>query len=276
MATIEVVNHKRNSNHRTKSKTTKNIFICVCHICDLNGHNMTNCPKFVEMQKLFHGKCMVVVVEVQLVAETQKITIDVNVVDVNVTTRSKVIEEQVFKDRELRKAKSVIDQEKEWLKKSVVKIIQQIQKTQTQIEGPSTSMEGWNTTQPGMPNISLVETKKSLEVMNSQDKLKLVEKIFLDIGKEMLQTSCILSLGQLLKITPELKRYFYQKLKLKKTQNLGRATTKKQVGSLVPEVGTTTVVIDNHIAVIQVQIGKNIIEEVLLDGSSRINIITDS
>jgi len=45
--------------------------------------------------------------------------------------------------------------------------------------------------------------------MNSQDKLKLVEKIFLDIGKEMLQTSCILSLGQLLKITPELKRYFY-------------------------------------------------------------------
>jgi hypothetical protein len=60
-----------------------------------------------------------------------------------------------------------------------------------------------------MPNISLVETKKSLEVMNSQDKLKLVEKIFLDIGKEMLQTSCILSLGQLLKITPKLKRYFY-------------------------------------------------------------------
>ncbi len=109
MATIEVVNHKRNSNHRTKSKTTKNIFICVCHICDLNGHNMTNCPKFVEMQKLFHGKCMVVVVEVQLVAETQKITIDVNVVDVNVTTRSKVIEEQVFKDRELRKAKNVAD-----------------------------------------------------------------------------------------------------------------------------------------------------------------------
>jgi hypothetical protein len=52
---------------------------------------------------------MVVVVEVQLVAETQKITIDVNVVDVNVTTRSKVIEEQVFKDRELRKAKNVAD-----------------------------------------------------------------------------------------------------------------------------------------------------------------------
>jgi hypothetical protein len=37
----------------------------------------------------------------------------VNVVDVNVTTRSKVVKEQVFKDRELRKTKSVADWEKE-------------------------------------------------------------------------------------------------------------------------------------------------------------------
>jgi hypothetical protein len=40
-----------------------------------------------------------------------------NVMDVNVTTRSKVIEEHVFKDRKLRKTKSVDDWEKEkWLK----------------------------------------------------------------------------------------------------------------------------------------------------------------
>jgi hypothetical protein len=45
--------------------------------------------------------------------------------NVNVTTRNKVIEEQVFKDRELRKAKSVTDWEKEeWLKQSMVEIIQ--------------------------------------------------------------------------------------------------------------------------------------------------------
>jgi hypothetical protein len=38
-------------------------------------------------------------------------------VDVNVTTRSKAIEKHVFKDREPRKAKSVVDWEKEeWLK----------------------------------------------------------------------------------------------------------------------------------------------------------------
>ncbi len=40
-----------------------------CHICGLNGHKTIDCPKFVEMQKMFHGKSMAIV-EVQLVAET--------------------------------------------------------------------------------------------------------------------------------------------------------------------------------------------------------------
>ncbi len=57
---------------------------------------------------MFHGKFMTVE-EVQLVAETQIVISDMNVVDVNVTTRSKVTEEQVFKDREPRKAKNVVD-----------------------------------------------------------------------------------------------------------------------------------------------------------------------
>jgi hypothetical protein len=48
---------------------------------------MTNCLKFIEMQKMFHGKSMTIT-EVQLV-ETQIVTTDVNVVDVNVTTISK-------------------------------------------------------------------------------------------------------------------------------------------------------------------------------------------
>jgi hypothetical protein len=39
----------------------------------------------------------------------------------------------------------------------------------------------------------------------------------LDIGKQMLETSYILSLGQLLKIVLELKKYLWQKLKPKKT-----------------------------------------------------------
>jgi hypothetical protein len=43
------------------------------------------------------------------VVETQIITTYVDVVDVNVTTRSKETKEQVFKYREPRKAKSVVD-----------------------------------------------------------------------------------------------------------------------------------------------------------------------
>jgi hypothetical protein len=62
---------------------------------------------------MVHGKSMVVT-DVQPIAKTQKITIDVNVVDVNVTTRS----------REPRKSKCVIDLEKEErLKKSMVETI---------------------------------------------------------------------------------------------------------------------------------------------------------
>jgi hypothetical protein len=51
---------------------------------------MTDCPKFVEMQIMFHGKS-VIVTKVQHVVKTQIVIVDVNVVDVNVTT-SKIIE----------------------------------------------------------------------------------------------------------------------------------------------------------------------------------------
>jgi hypothetical protein len=69
---------------------------------------MTNYPKFVEMQEMFHGKS-VVVIEVQPGSKTQIITTNVNVVDVNVITRSKVTKKHVFKDRKPRKAKNAID-----------------------------------------------------------------------------------------------------------------------------------------------------------------------
>jgi hypothetical protein len=132
-----------------------------CQICGLNGHKMTDYPKFIEMQKMFHGKSMTIV-KVQLVAKIKTIIIDVNVVDVNVITRSKATKEHVFKDKKLRKTKSVDDCEKEKrFKKSMVEIIQQIQKTQTQTKGPSTSMEGWNTTWPSMPNTTPIKAHKS-------------------------------------------------------------------------------------------------------------------
>jgi len=63
-------------------------------------------------------------------------------------------------------------------------------------------------------------------------------------------------------------------LKLKKTQNVSKTTTNKQIASSIPKVGTPHEAIDNHMIVIQVQIGKNTIEDVLLDGGSGVNIIT--
>ncbi len=112
--------------HNQKPQKTS---LYTCHIYGLNGHKIINYPKFTKMQKMFHGK-FTSIVEIQPIAKTQTITIDVNVVNVNVTTRSKATYEQVFKDREPRKAKNATDQEKEeWLKKSMVETIQQIQKT---------------------------------------------------------------------------------------------------------------------------------------------------
>jgi hypothetical protein len=49
----------------------------------------------------------------------------------------------------------------------------------------------------------------------------------------MLKTNYTLNLGQLLKIALKLKRYLWQKLKPKKTQNLSKVTIEKQVSSLV-------------------------------------------
>jgi hypothetical protein len=67
----------------------------------------------------------VTITEVQPITKTQTVIANVNVVDVNVTTRSKVTKEQMFKDREPRKAKNVVDWEKEKrLKQSMVQTTQ--------------------------------------------------------------------------------------------------------------------------------------------------------
>jgi hypothetical protein len=83
MATIEAAQ---------PSQKTQKTSSYACHICGLIGLKMTNCPKFVEMQIMFHGKSMTII-EVQPVVEMQKVIMNVNVVDVNVTTRNKLIEE---------------------------------------------------------------------------------------------------------------------------------------------------------------------------------------
>ncbi len=53
-----------------------------------------------------------IIVEVQLIVETQIISVDMNVVDVNVITRSKATKKHVFKDRESRKQKMLLTRRK--------------------------------------------------------------------------------------------------------------------------------------------------------------------
>ncbi len=43
----------------------------------------------------------------------------------------------------------------------------------------------------------------------------------------------------------------------------------------MPKVRTIAIAINNHMVIIQVQIGKNILEDVLLDGGYGVNIIIE-
>jgi hypothetical protein len=56
------------------SQKTQKTSSYACHINGLNGHKMTDCPKFVKMKKMFHGK-YVIVVKVQLVTECRNPTL---------------------------------------------------------------------------------------------------------------------------------------------------------------------------------------------------------
>jgi hypothetical protein len=58
---------------------------------------MTNYPKFVEMQKMFQGKSASTI-DGKSVINVKIIIIIMNVVDVNVATKSRIIEEQVFQE----------------------------------------------------------------------------------------------------------------------------------------------------------------------------------
>jgi hypothetical protein len=70
----------------------------------------------------------------------------VNVIDINVATRSIIIKDHVFQEREPRKNKiTTYWEKKEKLKKTMVKTIQHLQKVQATNEGSFTSIEGWNT-----------------------------------------------------------------------------------------------------------------------------------
>ncbi len=60
MQKVEKADH--GGNHRggtTKSKNLEDTSYA-CHVCGLNGHKMIDCPKFVKMYKMFHGKSVTI------------------------------------------------------------------------------------------------------------------------------------------------------------------------------------------------------------------------
>jgi len=93
----------------------------------------------------------------------------------------------------------------------------------------------------------------------------------------MLENTYTLKLGQLLTITPNLKKYMWQKLKLEKPNITTKVILKPNVIIVVEthsKVDIATIEIDNQMVVIQVHVGRNIVEDVLLDGRVSVNIIT--
>jgi hypothetical protein len=95
----------------------------------------------------------------------------------------------------------------------------------------------------------------------------------------MLDTTYTLRLGQLLKITPNLKKYMWLKLKPEKPNIITKMILEPSVATMIEthfEVHTTTIRVDNQIVVIQVQVGKNIVEDFLLDGGANVNIIIEN
>jgi hypothetical protein len=69
----------------------------------------------------------------------------------------------------------------------------------------------------------------------------------------------------------------WQKLKLEKPNIVTKQISKPNVAIVFEtqsKLNTTTIEVDNQMAVIQVQVGKNIIEHVLTDGGTSVNIIT--
>ncbi len=80
-----------------------------------------------------------------------------------------------------------------------------------------------------------------------------MEQIFQDINKQMLETTYILKLGQLLKITPDLKKYMWQKLKLEKPNIATKVILEPSVAIMVEthfKVDIATIKVDNQMVVI--------------------------
>jgi hypothetical protein len=84
-----------------------------CHICGDIGHKNIDCPKYNDMQNMFKNKG-VKIIEKQIVVKPKVANPLVHIVDVNMAnTRTKITEEQVFKDKEPKRKSLLLTIEKQ-------------------------------------------------------------------------------------------------------------------------------------------------------------------
>ncbi len=86
-----------------------------------------------------------------------------------------------------------------------------------------------------------------------------------DITQQLLETKYTLILGKLFKIVLDLRQYVMTNL----------APKRRIVTALRPNLVITSMMIDLHMVVIQVHVGKNMVEDVLLDGRCCVNIMME-
>jgi hypothetical protein len=90
---------------------------------------------------------------------------------------------------------------------------------------------------------------------------KTLEEILRNIGNQVLEIKYVINLGQLLKIVPNIKRYSFKPVKLIQPMQPELVQTKPTCA---------TIAIDHQMVVIQVQVDKNFIDDVLIDALEEI------
>ncbi len=85
-----------------------------------------------------------------------------------------------------------------------------------------------------------------------------------EINQQLLSSKHTLTLGQLMHLAPNLKQYVVSRV-LPSSQPTNPQAPPSDVGSIT---------VDPHMAIILVHVRKNIVQDVLLDGGSNVNIIT--
>jgi hypothetical protein len=87
-----------------------------------------------------------------------------------------------------------------------------------------------------------------------------LEEILRDINTQVLEIKYVINLGQFLKIVLDIKWYIFKPIMF--------------VQPIQPELTCVIMAIDHQMVMIQVQVGKNFIDDVLIDGGFGVNIIS--